>query len=329
MQMISRRFACRARHANGLSCIHDVAYFDPYFGKMAKGDVCLRTICPFIRYLDIVAATLAVIARLDDLSSLLGGKDGVMVGLDVYAIVHLADIVNRVHPHTKGRGYQHKLVAFDWHGIVCDLHLICEQRGLSVRCLLSFGLDFCLHLLHHLTVNILESKAFDSTDEILAVSTRSGIACLVKPHAPSSIVICRKSETAGIALIVHQELAVMFIGVCYGGILAELLIGLVICINAVSPSGSKPRWGRLDAEVVVFITGKLTLSVGTLQYALSQYHRCRDAVTAHLLHGGFLVSFYVFLVLGHLLHTWLSVYTPAYSLLLKLQCRLFLYGFTG
>lgn len=91
----------------------------------------------------------------------------------------------------------------------------------------------------------------------------------------------------------------MLIRVCHRVVLAELLIGTVICIDKVTATGCQPALGCLDTKVIVTQLRQLTLSIAALQNALGQSDRCGDAVSPHLLHGSILVLFCVFSVLSH------------------------------
>lgn len=89
----------------------------------------------------------------------------------------------------------------------------------------------------------------------------------------------------------------MLIAVTHAFVLAELLIGFVIGIDSITASSIKPRFSGFDTEVVIFVKSQPTLTVGTLDDALRQCNRGRDAVPDHLLDCGFLVLVYVLLVL--------------------------------
>ena len=160
---------------------------------MTVGDLCLGTISTVVLQLHEVASSLVVKASTDDLTTIFGGKQSVMVSLDVYAVVHLIDMVDRMHPHTKGRGDKHELVTLHWHGITTRL-----WADSGSRCLLLLwigfhteGLAFCLHLLHDLPVDVLKVQPLDGLDETRTIRAGGGITCLIQTHTPAFVVIWR------------------------------------------------------------------------------------------------------------------------------------------
>ena len=115
----------------------------------------------------------------------------------------------------------------------------------------------------------------------------------------------------------------VLIRIAHAVITAELLVRLVIGIQAVPATPGNPFGRGLDTEVVVLILRQTALSVGTFQYALCQRHGGRNAVSPHLFHRIVCVLSCIFLILVCHISTssWLDVVRSRSLRRLFLQAR--------
>ena len=90
----------------------------------------------------------------------------------------------------------------------------------------------------------------------------------------------------------------VFVGIGHAVIAAKLLIGFVICIQAIPAATVQPALRGLDAEMVVLFLCQSAFAVAAFQYALRQCHGGRYSVAAHLLHRTFGVLLRIYFVLA-------------------------------
>ena len=127
-----------------------------------------------------------------------------------------------------------------------------------------------LHLGHSHPVVTVQAIVPDDRLDGIGIGGAGGIVRFLKSVCPSFIIIRTQVEKGSIAPVLNQEPRMVLIGIGYRIVGTELLICLVIVIDEVSSSFLQPGRCRLDPEMVVALSGKLTGTACTFNDALRQ-----------------------------------------------------------
>ena len=222
-----------------------------------------------------------IVVRGNDLSVVLRSKDGIALGLDVYAMVDLRlAAVQRILALAVRRGDKHERVSLHGHTIATfwEVHAGAFQIGNLRRSVALLVPLF--HLSHNHLVITLKVIALDDTDNSAHIAWVGSIAARLDASHPTRVVIGREVLRVLLIAACHENFGMVLIALAYIVVLLELLIGTVIVgkdIVAVV--------GSLYAKMVVGCGSYIALSVCRLDDALGERHGGRDAIAAHLLHG--------------------------------------------
>ena len=146
------------------------------------------------------------------------------------------------------------------------------------------GNALCLCFADCLPVILIKAVFLDDTLDGSNISRIGGIASFLDTLNPVGMVI-RSILATGLVTVCHQHLGVVFKAVKRTGKGAELVIIVVIVVITPRLSCLDPLVTGLDAEVVVVLSGKITLAVTALHGHLRQRDTGWYAVALLLFNG--------------------------------------------
>lgn len=88
--------------------------------------------------------------------------------------------------------------------------------------------SLCRHFLHDLTVISVKAVLLDDFLQVSGIAASRGISGPGDACRPPLVIIRRQIEAGGITAVFFQETGVVFVGVAYGVIAAELFVRTVV-----------------------------------------------------------------------------------------------------
>ena len=212
MQMFPGRPCPRiARCAKPSACLYRIADLDGNLLEVHIGTLYLAAVRPSIFHRQRLAAgCILVLVYRHDLAAALRSQYRVSFATDIHTLVHLLlCAVQRVLPCSERRGNEQKFLPFHRERIPRSMF---RTLGSLERIVFHPELPaLCRHLLHHLSVILLQAVLLNDFLQVLGILAACGVTGFLNALCPALVIVRGEFEATGIAAVLLQKAGMMLV----------------------------------------------------------------------------------------------------------------------
>ena len=212
MQMFPGRPCSRiARCAEPSAGLYRIADLDGNLLEVHIGTLYLAAVRPGIFHRQRLAAgRILVLVYRHDLAAVLRSQYRIAFATYIHALVHLLlCAVQRVLPCSERRGNEQKFLPFHRERIPRSMF---RTLGSLERIVFHPELPaLCRHLLHHLSVILLQAVLLNDFLQVLGILAACGVTGFLNALCPALVIVRGEFEATGIAAVLLQKAGVMLV----------------------------------------------------------------------------------------------------------------------